>query len=250
MQKKWLKIKKTLLMSGLIINIPFLVSCNSKEREQDNQKNEVIESEIEEITESTTATIATTTAIPTTVTTTMASEKNEQVTKENETIEYFNETNDQIDELLSRIEEADVQEQIFAKFIELTDFIFCNGEINGVRFDELSESAKQKVKEIHSTIDNKIESKIPGYKDTIKDKYTQIKTYIKNSEFVNKTKDKYTETKEELKDRVDEAVGYENTVDEFWESVEEDYEDVKDMTDKAKQKIKNKYDQWSQQYRK
>lgn len=52
-------------------------------------------------------------------------------------------------------------------FVSIVDFLFYDGEINGVTFDELTDSGKQKVLEIASKVDNAIESKIPGYKETI-----------------------------------------------------------------------------------
>lgn len=57
-----------------------------------------------------------------------------------------------------------------ATFISIVDFLFYDGEINGVTFDELSDSGKKKVLEIASNIDSAIENKFPGYKDAISDK--------------------------------------------------------------------------------
>lgn len=52
-------------------------------------------------------------------------------------------------------------------FITTVDFIFYDSEINGVKFDELTEEGKQKILEITNRIDTKIENKYPNYKDTI-----------------------------------------------------------------------------------
>ena len=56
MKKKWLKLKKVILTLGIFSNIPFLVSCNSKETSLDSKTNEVVESETEEDTTSITTT--------------------------------------------------------------------------------------------------------------------------------------------------------------------------------------------------
>lgn len=52
-------------------------------------------------------------------------------------------------------------------FITLVDFIFYDGEIKGVKFDELTLNGKKKALEIISNIDLKIENKFPNYKDEI-----------------------------------------------------------------------------------
>ena len=67
-------------------------------------------------------------------------------------------------------------------FVSIVDFLFYDGEINGVTFDELTDSGKQKVLEIASKVDGAIESKIPGYKETISD--TASKAFNKASEVI------------------------------------------------------------------
>lgn len=60
-------------------------------------------------------------------------------------------------------------------FTTLVDFIFYDGTINGHTFNELSTSAKAKVVYYALLIDSKIDSKWPGYKDTIQEKYKVVK---------------------------------------------------------------------------
>lgn len=60
-------------------------------------------------------------------------------------------------------------------FITLVDFIFYDGEIKGKRFDELTSSAKAKILYYTLLVDTKIDSKWPGYKDSIQDKYDDLK---------------------------------------------------------------------------
>ncbi|MCR5483223.1 MAG: hypothetical protein K6E99_02310 [Bacilli bacterium] len=74
-------------------------------------------------------------------------------------------------------------------FCNIVDFIFYGGEIKGHTFDELSSSAKAKVVYYALIIDSKIDNKFPGYKDTLSDKYSDIKAkligkYIQVVEYV------------------------------------------------------------------
>ena len=69
-------------------------------------------------------------------------------------------------------------------FISLVDFIFYDGEINGITFDELTASGKEKVLNLANKIDTAIEEKVPGYKETISDKATAA--FTKVSELIKK----------------------------------------------------------------
>lgn len=60
-----------------------------------------------------------------------------------------------------------IKEQLEDTFITLTDFIFYGGVIKGVTFQELTDSAKAKVLSLYESIDSKIESSFPNYKENI-----------------------------------------------------------------------------------
>ena len=99
-------------------------------------------------------------------------------------IETFNNLNDEIDNLLNSEKIEDVKETAKGTFITIVDFIFYDSEINGVTFDELTDSGKQKVLEIADKIDTKIENKFPNYKETISD--TTKKAFNKASDLIKK----------------------------------------------------------------
>lgn len=63
-------------------------------------------------------------------------------------------------------------------FCSIVDFIFYDGTIKGHTFNELSTSAKAKVIYYALILDNKIDNKYPGYKDTLGDKYNDIKAKL------------------------------------------------------------------------
>ena len=69
-------------------------------------------------------------------------------------------------------------------FITIVDFIFYDGKINGVTFDELTDKGKQEVLKIAQKIDGAIEEKIPGYKETISEKASNA--FNKASELIKK----------------------------------------------------------------
>ena len=71
-----------------------------------------------------------------------------------------------------------------ATFINIVDFIFYDGKINGVTFDELTDKGKQEVLKIAQKIDETIEEKIPGYKETISEKASNA--FNKASELIKK----------------------------------------------------------------
>ncbi len=132
-------------------------------------------------------------------------------------------------------------------FITLTDFIFYGGEIKGYTFNELTTSAKEKVINLYEKIDSKIESKFPGYKETIKE--TSTKTY-------NNIKEKVIDIKEELvtaykneigEDRYNSQVETFNenkeTMKESWEPV---IDTIKEESVKAYESAKDKLDTWYQ----
>ncbi len=115
---------------------------------------------------------------------------NENTTNTNEVTEYS--SNDEVvinslESSLTKINNGSTSDSSFSDsakgvFVSIVDFLFYDGEINGVTFDELTDSGKQKVLEIASKVDNAIESKIPGYKETISD--TASKAFNKASEVI------------------------------------------------------------------
>lgn len=137
-------------------------------------------------------------------------------------------------------------------FITLTDFIFYNGTIKGITFNELAEDAKNKIIIIYESIDSKIESVYPNYKENIKE--TTIKTYQNVSEKLIELKDslvnnykanigeeKYNEqldTLEESKETLKES--FQPVIDEIVEESKKEYE-------KAKEEINNWYQTWKEE---
>lgn len=93
---------------------------------------------------------------------------------------------DELNNTLNNIEKSTRDENFKDKasstFISIVDFLFYDGTIKGVTFDELTEKGKEKVLEIASKIDVKLEEKCPGYKETISN--STSKAYQKASEII------------------------------------------------------------------
>lgn len=171
-----------------------------------------------------------------------------------ETITYSN--NDEVvinslESSLSKINNGDGSDSSFADsakgvFVSIVDFLFYDGEINGVTFDELTDSGKQKVLEIASKVDSAIETKIPGYKETISD--TASKAFNKASEIIksgannlnNFAREKLGEENyQSIIDAKDELVYYTKNAINF----------LGDVGGKVFNSVKDKLDSWYQDFK-
>lgn len=171
-----------------------------------------------------------------------------------ETITYSN--NDEVvinslESSLTKINNGDGSDSSFADsakgvFVSIVDFLFYDGEINGVTFDELTDSGKQKVLEIASKVDSAIETKIPGYKETISD--TASKAFNKASEIIksgannlnNFAREKLGEENyQSIIDAKDELVYYTKNAISF----------LGDVGGKVFNSVKDKLDSWYQDFK-
>lgn len=111
---------------------------------------------------------------------------NKDTIKNNNYNEKDNIVIDELNNTLNNIEKSTRDENFKDKasstFISIVDFLFYDGTIKGVTFDELTEKGKEKVLEIASKIDVKLEEKCPGYKETISN--STSKAYQKASEII------------------------------------------------------------------
>ena len=99
----------------------------------------------------------------------------EQNYTEEEVVNYFTNLDT---ELSNYTNDNSLGKTIKEKFVKGVDFIFYDGEIGGKTFDELTNSAKLKIIKLTLSIDNKIDSKFPGYKDSISSTYQNIKNKL------------------------------------------------------------------------
>ena len=132
------------------------------------------------------------------------------IDKEKEIVGYFEELEHEVTTYINQDNFEQMKEKIKKIAITGIDFIFYGTEIKGITFEELTTETKEKIMNIVASIDGKIEGKIPGYKDTIKDKFGQGYSYVtgKLSEGIdyidNKLEQKYGQDYQDAKDKANE----------------------------------------------
>lgn len=164
----------------VILTISLLLcGCSTKEISSSNQVNsESVNNSQEDNTNSSDSEAVTDNTVIDVVT---PSQVNIETTKEEEketndekALNYFNYANDMATNYINNDDCGSAK----SLFVTIDDFIFNDGIIKGVRFSDLSDAAKDKIVKIAIIIDAKIETKWPGYKDTIK---TVSKRVYKNA---------------------------------------------------------------------
>lgn len=96
--------------------------------------------------------------------------ENKDTYSEADIINYTNKIDEAIDN-----NDSSIKDKLKDNFITIVDFIFYDKEIKGYKFSELTNSAKLKVIDTALKIDSQIDKYFPNYKETISDKYKQIK---------------------------------------------------------------------------
>ena len=173
------------------------------------------------------------------------------ISSDEEFVTYINNVEQEVTTITEKEEvTAEDQKVLENTFITLTDFIFYDGEINGVTFDELTDSAKEKVLDLYDKIDTKIESVFPNYKENIastsKDVYANLKKEI--TELKDKIKDKYIdEYGQDKYDNLENA--YNESKETLKDSAQSTYETLKDVSTEFYENTKNKAENWYKNYK-
>lgn len=154
---------------------------------------------------------------------------------------YITEGKNTIEILLNNENVGEAKEKVIDQFIILTDFIFYDTEIGGIKFSELNEGTKQNILETYYDIDTCIENKFPGYKDSLGEKYNFVK---------DKVVDLYNQGKNKVKDNLsDETL---DNLDEASSEIKDAAQDTKDffsdVYDKGKSKVKIWYEQFREEH--
>lgn len=153
---------------------------------------------------------------------------------EDDVVNYFND----LDNNLTTYSDNDetLKSKIKTNFVKCIDFIFYGKEIGGKTFAELSNSAKIKILKIAFSIDSKIDSKIPGYKDTISSAYHNIKSKL--VEKYLETTTKICESDQELCKTA--KAGFQDLKTNFGIT----WDIIKSIAGKGTTKLKNWYEIW------
>jgi len=151
---------------------------------------------------------------------------------ENDLIAYY-----QKEETSINSSDQTVGQKAKSVFVDVIDFIFYDKEIKGYTFKGLTNTAKLKIIAVALKVDNKIDSYFPGYKNTISEKYRNVK-------------EKLAEAYAKYTVNLCEKVG-DDTCNQFKEDfatmkenfgITGDY--LKEGLSKLKDSIKSKYESW------
>ena len=153
-----------------------------------------------------------------------------------EILDYFGKMGDIVKESFNS---EDLLDKGKSYFIYCVDFLFYDGEINGIRFNDMTDSAKEQLLRDISTIDSLICSKYPNYKDDIKEGYGNA--YNKASEVIRVGSENINEFSRD-------KLGEENYnklkeyKDLFVDTAFGDWDDFVDILGKGKQKVEDWYE--------
>lgn len=160
----------------------------------------------------------------------------EVVRNERDVISYFESKSTMLAEN-SNQEDYSLREKVRDSFITIVDFIFYDKEIKGYTFKELTNTAKLQVIKLALTIDHKIDSYFPDYKEVIKDKYTSFK---------GKLAVKYLEFTSYLCETVGENTC--NQAKEDFNTMKESFgftwQFIKELATSGSNKVKDFYESW------
>ena len=140
-------------------------------------------------------------------------------------------------------EAKDDKDKAKGVFISIVDFLFYDGEIKGIKFNDLTEEGKKRVLELATDVDSFIMTKFPMYKEDIAD--VTKTAYIKASELIKKGANNIKEfSKEKLGEENYNAII--DAKDELVEYTKDAFEIVGNISsnlwNNAKEKIKNWYE--------
>ena len=167
----------------------------------------------------------------------------DETDSDQEILTYFeNEiTND--NNILNDDSDTDNENKLKASFVKLTDFIFYEGKINNITFNELKDDTKVAIVSDWEILDEKIETKYPNYKDRIES--VENKTYnnlkSKKDFLINKLKEAYINKYGE--DKYNELM---NKKEELKEKMNDIKNKATEEMDKKKETISSWYKEWKE----
>ena len=167
----------------------------------------------------------------------------DETDSDQEILTYFeNEiTND--NNILNDDSNTDNENKLKASFVKLTDFIFYEGKINNITFNELKDDTKVAILSDWEILDEKIETKYPNYKDRIES--VENKTYnnlkSKKDFLINKLKEAYINKYGE--DKYNELM---NKKEELKEKMDDLKNKASEEIDKKKESISSWYKEWKE----
>lgn len=167
--------------------------------------------------------------------------------KDQKAIDSFSLLNNEVDTMLKSDKDASFEDKAKGIFITIIDFIFYDGKINGVTFNELTDAGKQNVLKLASVIDEKLEGVFPGYKESITT--TTKNAFNKASEIIrNGAKDIDSFAHEKLGDEYYQEII--NAKDEFIKYTKDAFSFLGSVGSNLFNKGKDYLNSWYQEFKK
>lgn len=160
MNKKLLAI---LLSTGIVFS---LSACNSNEKEaiSNNSEGTVTEENIEEdVTQDSYGEVASDTG---------------NISSEEEKFDYFSSGLTEVETMIEGNKLDEVKNKAKEVFVTGVDFIFYDGEISGVTFDELTEEGKEITVNNLDALGDLVDQVIPGWREELSDKYRVASDFV------------------------------------------------------------------------
>ncbi len=156
-------------------------------------------------------------------------------------ISYIENIDQKIDNLLKKNKNEKTENKVKGIFITLVDFVFYDGEIKEISFNDLTKEGKEKVLFLINAIDIKIEKYFPGYKENISSKASSA--FLKASELIKKgAYDINNFTKEKLgKENYQEII---NAKEELFFYTNKAFSIVSDFSNSLFNNLKDSFNDW------
>ena len=169
------------------------------------------------------------------------------LSNESEVFAYFQRIEDEVDHEIQQPLTSKVTRTLKNTFITTVDFLFYGGTIKGVTFDSLTERTKLEILHIADSIDAKVESKLPGYKEHIQTTTGRVYRTAKSmiQEAISHLDDSYHQ-------KVGEDIYQEtkDSVDSLKDNFQNGYSKVKEVVKEVGGTVKDKVKEWYENFRK
>ncbi len=168
---------------------------------------------------------------------------NENIDSDQEILTYFENEITTDNSILNDENNTENENKLKTSFVKLTDFIFYDGTINNITFNELKDDTKVAILSDWEILDEKIETKYPNYKDRIES--VENKTYnnlkSKKDFLINKLKEVYINKYGE--EKYNELM---NKKEELKEKMNDIKNKATEEIDKKKESISSWYKEWKE----
>lgn len=179
--------------------------------------------------------------------TVIVEESNQTASSEEDIVSFASSIEVEVENIVEQEQIKDTDYNLLKQhFITITDFILYDGTINGKTFNDLTDSAKIQILNIYTSLDEKIESVCPHYKEDIKQTSTNI--YQNITEEINNIK---VTLEEKYKEKV--GIDSYNTTKELYEEdkerLKEAYNTTKDKVREKTKELKDNFTKWYNNYK-